>query len=615
LRECRVLVGCLLPFRFDPVRLEHDLGCIRTEEWVPHFNTQEYEGEWHGVALRSVNGASSAIYPDPNSDAAFVDTPALARCPYFQAILAELHFPVRSVRLLRLGPDSRIREHRDYKLGYEDGEIRIHIPITTNQDVDFVVNGQKLQMCAGESWYINFNLPHRVVNRGRTPRIHLVIDCAVNDWLRERLPPEVTIPPAPPPAPLTEPAPRSPSELARFRTIVHEDPALAEELRDIVDRQLFTERVVSLAAARGCRFAPEDVDEGLRAGRRAWLERHVRAVSAAEPLPTVQRVPDLARWMPIRVFAQDGRLIVDWCYIGGRRLREPFFEQSVGECLRLPFNVLFRRQTSVEMLTNWHETRPGLTPSGLIFHMSRCGSTLISQMLAAVPGNIVLSEAGPIDDVLRVSERLPGVTDEQRIGWLRGVVSALGQPKRTEESRLFVKLDAWHALDLPLTQAAFPGVPAIFLYRNPLEVLVSQRRQPASYLVPGMLGSILPGMDFAAMLQLPVEEYTARVLARICQAAVDWQEHTGTLLLVNYQELPEAVWSTIASFCGMECSSDEIERMRRATQFNAKNPAMFFTNDTADKEAQATAGLRETAAAWLGPVYARLEALRARHCR
>ena len=38
-----------------------------------------------------------------------------------------------------------------------------------------------------ECWYHNLNLPHWVAIRGATDRIHLVIDCVVNDKLRELL--------------------------------------------------------------------------------------------------------------------------------------------------------------------------------------------------------------------------------------------------------------------------------------------------------------------------------------------------------------------------------------------------------------------------------------------
>lgn len=39
-------------------------------------------------------------------------------------------------------------------------------------------------MQRGELWYMNINLSHTVENRGGSHRVHLVIDCVVNDRLR-----------------------------------------------------------------------------------------------------------------------------------------------------------------------------------------------------------------------------------------------------------------------------------------------------------------------------------------------------------------------------------------------------------------------------------------------
>ena len=52
-------------------------------------------------------------------------------------------------------------------------------------------------------------------------------------------------------------------------------------------------------------------------------------------------------------------------------------------------------------LEELNERSAGLAPSLFLFHVSRCGSTLISQMLAALPQNVVISEAGPMDAILR----------------------------------------------------------------------------------------------------------------------------------------------------------------------------------------------------------------------
>jgi hypothetical protein len=179
-----------LPFTFDPRPLQADLDGLAPADWIPHFNTRYYEGAWSAAALRSVGGVTGQIYPDPTAQDAFADTPLLARCPHIRAVLEAFACPLQSVRLLKLAAGSVIREHKDLNLSYDDGEVRLHIPVRTNPEVEFYLNGRRLALNEGESWYLNFNLPHRVANRGSTDRVHLVLDCVVNDWLRAAFPAE-----------------------------------------------------------------------------------------------------------------------------------------------------------------------------------------------------------------------------------------------------------------------------------------------------------------------------------------------------------------------------------------------------------------------------------------
>ena len=101
-------------------------------------------------------------------------------------------------------------------------------------------------------------------------------------------------------------------------------------------------------------------------------------------------------WVPIRVYGapgHPGQPFVDWCYLGTDAFIEPFFEDTIRRMLRRPFNLLFRHQTPIDALGEWHAAQPGLPPTGFIFHMSRCGSTLAARLLAALPRNVVISEA------------------------------------------------------------------------------------------------------------------------------------------------------------------------------------------------------------------------------
>ncbi len=175
-----------LPFTFDPALLAADLDALSADGWIAHFVKQNYEGDWSVLPLRGPKGATHPvmqIYSDPTA-AAFEDTPLLARCPYFRAVLARFACPLQAVRLMRLTPGSVIKEHRDFDLNIEDGMARIHVAILTNPDVEFEVNRRRVVLAPGEAWYLRLSDPHRVANRGAGDRVHLVIDAVANDWLR-----------------------------------------------------------------------------------------------------------------------------------------------------------------------------------------------------------------------------------------------------------------------------------------------------------------------------------------------------------------------------------------------------------------------------------------------
>jgi len=174
-----------LPLRFDAQALAGEALSLPDEAWVPHFNQTIYEGAWTGVPLRSVGGVETQLYPDPAAQARFANTEILGRLPAFAAALEQFSCPLQAARLLALAPGAVINEHRDYRLDWEDGEIRVHVPVVTSSEVEFVLDGRRVELAAGEAWYLNLNLPHRVNNRSPWTRIHLVVDCVVDHWLRE----------------------------------------------------------------------------------------------------------------------------------------------------------------------------------------------------------------------------------------------------------------------------------------------------------------------------------------------------------------------------------------------------------------------------------------------
>jgi hypothetical protein len=313
----------------------------------------------------------------------------------------------------------------------------------------------------------------------------------------------------------------------------------------------------------------------------------------------------LEGWVPIRIDWKASPPEVDWCHLGIERFTDSFFDQTIERRLRDPFALLFRHRTPLDVLADRARRYPGIPPAGFIFHMSRCGSTLIAQMLAALPQTVVISEAEPINAILRA----PGIDDDRRIAWLRGMVAALGQPRLGVERHLVIKFDCWNILDIALVRRAFPDVPWVFSYRNPVEVLVSQIAQRASYMIPGLLDTGLADAGSALEALTKPEEHCAKVLSSFCRAALDQHRHDPGLLL-NYSEMPGAVEARLLGAFGIVASDQDIARIRNATQFNAKNPGMLFEDDTETKHRASSDQIRRMADQWIGPLYADLESCR-----
>ncbi|AMP97900.1 hypothetical protein AY601_0963 [Pedobacter cryoconitis] len=152
--------------------------------WDNHFNSGNYEGNWKVLPLRSIGGQNTII-PGLTANDIFADHPNLDMFPSIRKLLAAFQCTVKSVRLLNLAAGAVIKPHSDQELSFEQGEARLHIPLITNPDVAFYVQDERITMQPGECWYMNANLQHHVTNGGKTDRIHLVIDCEVNTWLRD----------------------------------------------------------------------------------------------------------------------------------------------------------------------------------------------------------------------------------------------------------------------------------------------------------------------------------------------------------------------------------------------------------------------------------------------
>ncbi|HTD35244.1 MAG TPA: hypothetical protein VK665_16380, partial [Candidatus Elarobacter sp.] len=139
--------------------------------------------------------------------------------------------------------------------------------------------------------------------------------------------------------------------------------------------------------------------------------------------------PSLHEWTPVWIRTA-GEPAVDWSIVR-TPLADPFFEQTAARAMQHPFNLLFARETPLDVLLRDGALGSSAAPDGFVFHMSRCGSTLVAQMLAALPSSIVVSEAQPLDAILAL-RRADRLNDDAAAGALRGALTALARPRRGE---------------------------------------------------------------------------------------------------------------------------------------------------------------------------------------
>lgn len=120
-----------LPFSFDENALLSDLENITENLWKPQVYKMNYSGTWTSLALLEPLGGENATFSYANAGT-LQESAILQQCPFLQHVLSQFQWPLRTARLLRLDAGAVIKPHTDYKLGYEDNNFRIHIPIITH---------------------------------------------------------------------------------------------------------------------------------------------------------------------------------------------------------------------------------------------------------------------------------------------------------------------------------------------------------------------------------------------------------------------------------------------------------------------------------------------------
>ncbi len=350
-------------------------------------------------------------------------------------------------------------------------------------------------------------------------------------------------------------------------------------------------------------------------------------MTANEPMSSVEDASSLQNCTPIGFASGPKGTLVQWVNLGTADFVEPFFFETINNHLRQPGKSpeteIFT--SSPEALCQLPRHARCIAPSAFIFHASRCGSTLLANALKAPEENLVLAEPNPLNQLL--SSPLRKDTPEIWRPLFSATVAALGQPRGPGQKRYFIKFSSHAILQLPFIRQVFPSVPWLFLYRHPLEILVSALEMPAGwmriYKNPATAQHVL-GLSADELSALSREGFAVEVLRRYFTAAEKaLGESQGRGFCLSYDQLtPDAVPKIFAALEGRLKGDPALETgaqdTKESLQFagdvfarHSKNSGRdLFNSDSAEKQAAAGPALKSLFHQHLEGPYETLERLR-----
>ncbi|MBW4889834.1 sulfotransferase [Mucilaginibacter sp. HMF5004] len=287
----------------------------------------------------------------------------------------------------------------------------------------------------------------------------------------------------------------------------------------------------------------------------------------------------LQGWIPYKLTHTDTQPQCHWINTLNKPFTEPFFDETIMHC-KSAFHKYFHSVSDLSLLEQWAEQQEEhVKPTAFIFHISRCGSTLASQLLGIDEQNISLAEVPFFDDLLRLPYKNSSYSAKHAEQLFITALKFYSQKRTGNESRLFIKTDSWHIFFYEQIRELYPDVPFILLYRSPDEVLYSHTKVRGMQAVPGIIEPQLFGFEPGEAFNPNLDEYTAKVLERYLTRYIEIAQKDKNVLLLNYNEGPMDMIQSIARFSKTIISNETFSEMQERSGYHSKRPGQVFAEE------------------------------------
>jgi hypothetical protein len=298
----------------------------------------------------------------------------------------------------------------------------------------------------------------------------------------------------------------------------------------------------------------------------------------------------LDNWIPYKLVNNGGQLHCYWIDTYGEPFTEPFFEETILKFKSLPGRKLrFSAVSDLDVMQEWAKDLNEIEPAAFIFHISRCGSTLVSQLLATSDENIVLSEVSFFDSILRLPYQGHNFEQAAINQLLKAAITYYGQertgtnnPVENKNKQIFIKTDSWHLFFHKQFRHLYPSAPFVFIYRTPDEVLRSHSKVRGMQAVPGVIEPELFGFKNEEEVFEGLDIYLAKVLESYFWQCLEIIQNDKNFLLLNYSEGAITMVEKIAAFTGRALSAQDRVNMTERSRYHSKKPGEPFSEDGVD---------------------------------
>lgn len=226
-------------------------------------------------------------------------------------------------------------------------------------------------------------------------------------------------------------------------------------------------------------------------------------------------------WLPYELKFEDNEWRILFLYLGDHHFNEPFFDETISRLKIKKGGTRFISCVSLKKFMEIPIPRTVSPVTAFIFHVSRCGSTLLSQALSTEKQHIVVPEAPLFDQVLRMNEADPSLSKDVINQLLLKVINWYGQNRSGNYLNYIVKLDSWHVHFYKQLRQLFPTVPFYFLTREPLAILKSHIKRRGIQAIPGYINAKLMGIELEETHFQNFNYYTELVIANFYTAIIE----------------------------------------------------------------------------------------------